>query len=63
MLTPVVLDGVRESLAESSTAGWVGCNHDIALVGPCLGVPSCAPAIGPIALGSTVNEEDQGVLL
>lgn len=63
MLTPVVLDGVRESLTESSTACRVGGNHDIALVGPGLGVPSRAPAIGPIALGSTVDEEDQGVLL
>ena len=61
--TPVVLDIINELLAKASAAGRVGGHNDVALVSPNTGVPASAPAVGPRALGTAVDEESKGVFL
>lgn len=61
--TPVVLDVVNELLAKASAAGGVGGHNDVTLVSPNTGVPASAPAVGPRALGTTVDEEGKRVFL
>jgi hypothetical protein len=61
--TPVVCDGIGQLLSKASTTSRIGCNHHVALVRPDLGVPPGTPGIGPRALGSTVDIENQWVLL
>lgn len=60
---PLSLDGVSESLSVTGAASRVGRNNDISLLGKHSRVPSSAPAILPAALGSTVDEICEGVLL
>lgn len=40
---PVTLDSVGQVLSETGRASWVGCYDNIALIGPCLRVPSVRP--------------------
>ena len=59
--TPLALDGVGEELSKTSGTSWVGCDNDVALVGPDLRVPAVGPAVAPVTLRTTMDIESERV--
>lgn len=63
LYTPVVLNHVGQFLPESGTAGWIGSDYHVSLIGKDLIVPASAPGVSPCVLRPTMDIKQKRVFL